>query len=124
MSKQLSYELLVLIKDDLLKGISQRMIAIKRGVSKTAVSNVKFKIDKNIPITRKYGSRRPEKLNNDLKLKFFKIYDKNHRLSLMDITKIFCNNFKIEISRFTVARILKNFSLITKKLAKKLLLRP
>ncbi|ORD98218.1 hypothetical protein A0H76_95 [Hepatospora eriocheir] len=68
MSKQLSYELLVLINDNFLKGISQRMIAIKGGVSKTAVSNVKFKIDENIPITRKYGSGRPEKLNDDLKL--------------------------------------------------------
>ncbi|ORE00122.1 TC1A [Hepatospora eriocheir] len=115
MSKQLSYELLVLIKDDLLKGISQRMIAIKRDVSKTAVSNVKFKIDKNIPITCKYGSGRPQKLNDDLKSELFKIYDQNHRLSLLDITKIFCNNFKIEISKFTVVRILKDFGLITKK---------
>ncbi|ORD95651.1 hypothetical protein HERIO_2329 [Hepatospora eriocheir] len=46
MSKQLSHELLVVINDDLLKGISQRMIAVKRDVSKTTVSNVRFKIDK------------------------------------------------------------------------------
>ncbi|ORD95672.1 hypothetical protein HERIO_2313 [Hepatospora eriocheir] len=46
MSKQLSNELLVVINDDILKGISQRMIAVKRGVSKTTVSNVEFKIDK------------------------------------------------------------------------------
>ncbi|ORD92822.1 hypothetical protein HERIO_2663 [Hepatospora eriocheir] len=61
MSKQFSYELLVLIKDDYLKGNSQRMIVVKRGVSKTAVSNIKLKIDKNILITRKFGSGRPEK---------------------------------------------------------------
>ncbi|ORD96114.1 hypothetical protein HERIO_1927 [Hepatospora eriocheir] len=75
MSKQLPYELLVLIKDDLSKRISQRIIAIKRNVSKTAVSNVKFKIDNNLPITRKYGSGRPQKLNDDLKSELFKIYD-------------------------------------------------
>ncbi|ORD95369.1 TCB2 [Hepatospora eriocheir] len=124
MSKQLPYELLVLIKDDLSKGISQRIIAIKRNVSKTAVSNVKFKIDNNLPITRKYGSVRPQKLNDDLKSELFKVYDQNHRLSLLDITKIFCNKFNIEISRFTIARILKDFGLITKKPAKKPLLRP
>ncbi|ORD98680.1 hypothetical protein A0H76_2075 [Hepatospora eriocheir] len=79
MTKKIDDYVKVLIEDDLNTWMSQREIAIKRGVSKFFVNKINIKLQKNIPLGRKYGSGRKSLLNDELKRELFLIYDKNHK---------------------------------------------
>ncbi|ORD96398.1 hypothetical protein HERIO_1670 [Hepatospora eriocheir] len=58
MTKKIDDYVKVLIEDDLKTEMSQREIAIKRGVSKSFVNKINIKLQKNISLGRKYGSGR------------------------------------------------------------------
>ncbi|ORD95379.1 TCB1 [Hepatospora eriocheir] len=124
MTNHITYEVKILIEDDLISGLSQREMALKRKVSKTLVCNINKKLKNGTPLGRKFGSRRPEILSDELKRQLFLIYDKNHKESCLKITQKFVEKFNVQISRQTVSRILSDFGLVTTKPAKKPLLRP
>ncbi|ORD96029.1 hypothetical protein HERIO_1999 [Hepatospora eriocheir] len=123
MTNYITYEVKVFIEDDLISGLSQREVAVKRQV-KTLVCNINKNLKNRTPLGRKIGSGRPEILSDELKRQLFLIYDKNYKESCLKNIQKFVEKFNVQISRQTVSRILSDFGLVTAKPTKKLLLRP
>ncbi|ORD96964.1 hypothetical protein A0H76_396 [Hepatospora eriocheir] len=117
MTNYITYEVKVFIEDDLISGLSQREVAVKRQV-KTLVCNINKNLKNRTPLGRKIGSGRPEILSDELKRQLFLIYDKNYKESCLKNIQKFVEKFNVQISRQTVSRILSDFGLVTAKPAK------
>ncbi|ORD95867.1 hypothetical protein HERIO_2152 [Hepatospora eriocheir] len=58
MTNYITYEVKVLIEDDLISGLSQREVAVKRQVSKTLVCNINKNLKNRTPLGKKNWFRK------------------------------------------------------------------